>query len=86
MSNEVIEVNSVEEFDQLNKREKMIVYITYFRLDLYNSGLPCGPEAIQKALRDEGIESVPSTSTIARALKRQHLTHGRTGYYPEEEV
>ena len=85
MSNKVIEVHCVEEFDQLNEREKMIVYITFFRLDLYNSGSPCGAKAIQKALRDEGIESVPSTSTIARALRRQYLTNGRTGYYEEEQ-
>jgi hypothetical protein len=85
VSNKVIEVHCVEEFDQLNEREKMIVYITFFRLDLYNSGSPCGPKAIQKALRDEGIESVPSTSTIARALRRQYLTNGRTGYYEEEQ-
>ena len=85
MNNRVIEVNSVEEFDRLNDREKMVVYITLFRLHLYNKGLPCGPKAIQKTLRDEGIESVPSTSTIARALRRQYLTNGRTGYYAEEE-
>ncbi len=86
MDNRVIEVNSVEEFDQLNEGEKMIAYISFFRLDLYNSGLPCGPKAIQKALRDEGIELVPSTSTIARALRRQYLTNGRTGYYEEEHI
>jgi len=89
MDNRVIdarsEVNSVEEFDQLTEREKMIAYITLFRLHLYNNGLPCGPKAIQQALRDEGIESVPSTSTIARALRRQYLTNGRTGYYEEDE-
>ncbi len=86
MDNRVIDFNSAEEFDQLTEREQMIAYITLFRLHLYNNGLPCGPKAIQQALWDEGIESVPSTSTIARALRRQYLTNGRTGYYEEEHV
>lgn len=81
MNNGVIEVQTVEEFDRLTEREKMIVYITFYRLDLYNRGLPCGPKAIQKKLREEDITPVPSTSTIARALKSQYLTNGRTGYY-----
>ena len=84
MNNRVIEVNSVEEFDRLSDREKMVVYITFFRLHLYNKGLPCGPKAIQEKLREEGIASIPSTSTIARALSRQCLTNGRTGYYEED--
>ena len=59
----------------------MIAYITFFRLDLYNWGLPCGPKAIQEKLREENITPVPSISTIARALRSQYLTNGRTGYY-----
>jgi hypothetical protein len=86
VDNRVIEVHSVEEFDQLSDREKMIAYITFFRLHLYNAGLPCGPKAIQKKLEEEGISPIPSTSTIARALRRQYLTNGRTGYYEEEHV
>lgn len=84
MNNRVIEVNTVEQFDRLSDREKMVAYITFFRLDLYNNGLPCGPKAIQEKLRDEGIAPIPSTSTIARALRRQCLTNGRTGYYAED--
>lgn len=84
MNNGIIEVNSVEQFDRLTDREKMVVYITFFRLDLYNNGLPCGPKAIAQKLIDEGIASIPSTSTIARVLRKQCLTNGRTGYYEEE--
>ena len=84
MNNEIIDVQTVEDFDRLSAREQMIAYITYYRLDLYNKELPCGPEAIQKKLREEAITPVPSTSTIARALKRQYLTNKRTGYYEEE--
>ncbi|MBT7185807.1 hypothetical protein HN911_00540 [Candidatus Bathyarchaeota archaeon] len=84
MNDEVIDVQTVEDFDRLTPKEKMIVYITHFRLDLYNRGLPCGPEAIQKKLREEDITAVPSTSTIARALRRQCLTNKRTGYYEGE--
>ncbi len=84
MNNEIIDVQTAEDFDRLTTREKMTAYITYFRLDLYNRGLPCGPEALQKKLREEDIAPVPSTSTIARAYRSQYLTHKRTGYYEEE--
>ena len=84
MNNRVIEVNSVDEFDQLTVKEKLIVRITDLRLHLYNAGLPCGPKAIQSELLEERISLVPSVSTIARALTRQHLTNGRTGYYKED--
>ena len=80
----IVEANTAEEFDRLNDPEKAIVQVTFVRLYLHNRGLPCGPRAIQGKLRDEGISAVPSTSTIARALRRQHLTHGRTGYYEED--
>ena len=54
------------------------------RLRLYNHGLPCGAQAIRRNLIKEGIESVPSLSTIGRILSRNYLTHRRTGYYPED--
>jgi hypothetical protein len=68
-------------FDLFTEREKTIEYTCHFQLSLYNHGLPCGPKAIQQRFHDEGISSVPSISTIARILRRQHLTHQRTGYY-----
>jgi putative transposase len=55
------------------------------RLYLYNEGLPCGPKAIRKKLENEINENqIPSISTIARILKRNYLTHRRTGYYKED--
>ena len=84
MKNKIVEFNTVEEFDRLTKREKMIVYITSFRLNLYNNGALCGPKAIQEKLQNENLTPVPSISTIARILKSQCLTNGRTGYYEED--
>ena len=54
------------------------------RLNLYNRGLPCGAQAIRWKLHREGIEPLPSLSTIGRILSRNYLTHRRTGYYPED--
>ena len=54
------------------------------RLRLYNHGLPCGAQAIRRKLRIEGVEPLPSVSTIGRILSRNYLTHRRTGYYPED--
>jgi hypothetical protein len=54
------------------------------RLHLYNWGFPCGAKAIHKRLQQEGIRPLPSISTINRILSRNCLTHGRTGYYPED--
>jgi len=54
------------------------------RLRLYNRGLPCGAQAIRRNLTKDGIEPLPSLSTIGRILSRNYLTHRRTGYYPED--
>jgi hypothetical protein len=54
------------------------------RLHLYNHGLPCGARAIRRKLDSEGVEPLPSVSTIGRILSRNYLTHNRTGYYPED--
>lgn len=51
------------------------------RLELYNRGLPCGPQAIQMRLEQDQVHPLPSARTIARILSRQGLTHGRTGFY-----
>jgi hypothetical protein len=84
MKNNVIDINTAEEFDALTEKEKMIVYITHFRLELYNKLEKCGDKAIQKRLIEANLEPVPSISTINRILKRQYLTNGRTGYYKED--
>lgn len=54
------------------------------RLRLYNRGLPCGAQAIRRNLIKQGIDPLPSLSTIGRILSRNYLTHRRTGYYPED--
>ena len=54
------------------------------RLRLYNQGAPCGAQVIRRNLIKEGIEPLPSLSTIGRILSRNYLTHRRTGYYPED--
>jgi hypothetical protein len=54
------------------------------RLHLHNWGLPCGAQAIRRRLDRQGIQPLPSISTINRILSRNCLTHGRTGYYPED--
>ena len=56
------------------------------RLHLYNWGLPCGAQAIRRRLDREGIQPLPSISTINRILSRNCLTHHRTGYYPEDYI
>lgn len=84
MKNNVIEVNTAEEFNSLTEKEKMIIHITHFRLELYNKLEKCGAKVIQKRLIEENLTPVPSISTINRILKRQYLTNGRTGYYAED--
>ena len=58
------------------------------RLRLYNNGLSCGAQAISQVLehKHKGIRPLPSISTIKRILSRNCLTHGRTGYYPEDDT
>ena len=52
------------------------------RLELYNSGLFCGPKAIKERLEEsDEINPLLSESTIGRILSRHGLTHGRTGNY-----
>jgi hypothetical protein len=63
--------------------EEIVVTV---RLELYNRGLPCGPKAIRKQMDDEHILHLPSKSTISRILTRKCLTHGRTGWYAEDNL
>ena len=57
--------------------EEIVIMI---RLHLYNRGLPCGAKAIRQQLEDDGETSIPSLSTINRILRRNGLTHRRTGH------
>ena len=84
MKNKIVEINTVEEFDSLTEREKMIAYITFFRLNLYNKGIHCGSKAIQDKLRDGNLTPVPSISTISSVLNNQCLTKRRTAHYEED--
>jgi hypothetical protein len=61
--------------------EKVIVLE---RLSLYNEMKPCGAVALRKRLHDLGVDKLPSVSTIGKILSEQFLTHGRTGFYPED--
>lgn len=51
------------------------------RLQLDGQGLFCGAQAIDWELEEWGVESRPSLRTINRILKREELTHRRTGRY-----
>lgn len=51
------------------------------RLSLYNQDLFCGAQAILWEMEDLGVTPLPSLRTINRILKRNNLTHRRTGKY-----
>lgn len=55
------------------------------RLQLYNHGVCCGAQAIQRRMEELTERVIPSTRTIGRILSRHGLTHGRTGIYNGEE-
>ena len=59
--------------------EQIVVTI---RLEMYNRGLPCGPNVLRRRLNEyEALKPLPSERTIARILARNELTCGRTGWY-----
>lgn len=51
------------------------------RLHLYNEGLFCGAQAISWELEAMQVSPLPSLSTISRIVRREGLTHRRTGRY-----
>ena len=55
--------------------------VKIIRLNLYNKGIFCGAQAILWELEDMNLDSIPSIRTINRILKRNDLTHRRTGRY-----
>jgi len=65
-------------------REEIEEIVEIFRLILYDRGEPCGARAIRECLDEELVRPLPSVNTIGRILRRRCLTHGRTGYYPED--
>lgn len=84
MINNITEIQTAKDFDNLTEHERIKACITFFRLYLYNRAVPYGSKAIQDKLRFENITPVPSISTINRVLKSQCLRNGRTGYYQED--
>jgi len=68
----------------LHTPEEIEQIVIMKRLHLYNWGLHCGAQAIRRQMDQEGIQPLPSISSINRILSRNCLTHGRIGYYPED--
>jgi transposase InsO family protein len=63
--------------------EKLVIMA---RHELYNKELFCGAQAIRWHLEDWNVRPMPSESTIARILRRNDLTHKRTGRYRPKGV
>ena len=51
------------------------------RRHLYNQGTFCGAQAIRWQMEDDGIQPLPSESTVKRLLQKHDLTNKRTGRY-----
>ena len=71
-----------------NQDQRRIAYrheieevVKLVRLNLYSRDLFCGAQAILWELEDLGVSPLPSLRTINRILKRNDLTHRRTGKY-----
>ena len=61
--------------------EQIVILV---RLDLHNRDVPCGAQAIRRHLQqlhDTIVSPLPSLATINRILRRNGLTHRRTGHY-----
>ena len=71
--------------DFYRTRDKIEEIVVLQRLHLYNKGVPCGAKAIRNLLYEQCVRPLLSISTIKRILSRNCLTHGRTGYYPEDD-
>jgi len=65
-------------------QEELEEVIVFERLDLYNHSKPCGAKSLKRHLQSIGVEPLPSAGKIGKTLAKQFLTHGRTGYYPED--
>ena len=62
--------------------EEVQQLVVMVRLELYNSGKPCGPQAIRTRLREHyALKPLPAERTVARLLAKHGLTHARTGCY-----
>jgi len=66
----------------MNEDHRTQEVVKLIRLSLYNRGMSCGAQVIQRHMEQLGERHIPSVRTIGRILVRQGLTHGRTGIYP----
>jgi len=66
---------------QLRSADEIEEIVIWTRYHLYNNAIPCGAHAIRSTLEKEGINPLPSLSTIGRILHRNGLTYRRTGIY-----
>ena len=81
MKSDHFDIDAVEHYDLLSKKEKWIEFVTHFRLSMYNRGVACGAKTILEKMSTVDIKPLPSISTINKILREQCLTHGRTGFY-----
>ena len=61
--------------------EEIVIMV---RLNLYNRDIPCGAQAIRRQLdqlHDTIVRPLPSLTRINTILRRNGLTHRRTGHY-----
>jgi hypothetical protein len=79
MTNSTVSTSSL-----LRTKAELRECVVFARLELYNQGSPCGPDAVRTRLAELEVQPIPSRSTIARILAEECLTHGRTGHYPGE--
>jgi len=61
--------------------EEVETIVCMTRRHLYNQGTFCGAQAILWEMDDQGVRPLPSESTIKRILRKNDLTHKRTGRY-----
>jgi hypothetical protein len=76
--------SNVLALSQLRTRAELRECVTFVRLELYNQGVPCGPDAVRRRLNELEVQPIPSRSVVAKIMAEDCLTHGRTGHYPGE--
>jgi len=67
-------------------KQEIVEIVIFFRLELYNRGLPCGADAIKRRFKEKlPLSAIPSATAIGRILRKNGLTYRRTGLYDEDE-
>jgi hypothetical protein len=77
-------MNSDIIYDAIHSSEHIKELIIMTRLTLYNHNFCCGAKYIREELRAQDIRPLPSLTFINRALRKNGLTHRRTGLYENE--